>query len=156
MVVLILWGNFNRWQFGLNFLEFFIRGISFWFHTQPFPWCRRWVWSWIPSVCIPLLMPVTWSRKDVNESSISMSERSNGLNLFSRPFLGVLITITVKPNWSLMVGPRFRRGIANQRELTSGKMHERCHRGEHVHNNIMVSQWSTSGRYYYYYYYYYV
>ena len=60
-------------------------------------------------------MPVTWSRteewNDVNGSG--MSDSSYSLNLFSRPLFGVLITATVKPNVSSIIGPRFGRGVGN-------------------------------------------
>ena len=69
-------------------------------------------------------MPVTWSRKGEwnvfsdNRIRQLMFKCSYGFNLFSRPFFGVLMTIMLKPNVSLMVGPRFGRGIGNQGELT--------------------------------------
>ena len=72
-------------------------------------------------------------------SMVVVYDSSYSLNLFSRPFFGVLITVTVKPNVSSIIGPRFGRGVGNCGGLTSEKMHKRRHTGEKCHNE-MVSQ----------------
>ena len=72
-------------------------------------------------------------------SMVVVYDSSYSLNLFSRPFFGVLITVTVKPNVSLIIGPRFGRGVGNYGGWTSGKMHKRRHTGEKCHDE-MVSQ----------------
>ena len=44
-------------------------------------------------------------------SMVVVYDSSYSTNLFSRPFLGVLITVTVKPNVLSKTGPRFGRGV---------------------------------------------
>ena len=46
-------------------------------------------------------------------SMLVVYDSSYSLTLFSRPFFGVLITVTVKPNVSSIIGPRFGSGVGN-------------------------------------------